>query len=215
MSYLTTAARQEFDRWSRHYDRTWLQRFFFKPAHRMLLQELQDDPRDLLDVGCGTGKFAVRVLGRLPQARVYGLDLSEGMLAVARHRSQATKERLCLVRADSERLPFADNSFDSLTCTHSFHHYPHPKLVLAEMHRVLRPGGRLFIIDGDRDRLWGRFVFNFLVVLMEGPVRHLKGHAFRRLFRQAGFADIEQRRRGGPLPFLLTTGRAVKMANCA
>ena len=60
-----------------------------------------------------------------------------------------------------------------------FHHYPRQDVVAAEMHRVLRPGGRLYIIDGDRDRLWGRLVYDVVVVMMEGAVKHLSRAAFR------------------------------------
>ena len=63
-----------------------------------------------------------------------------------------------------------------------------------------------------RDRWWGRLIFDVLVVLMEGRVKHLTGRAMVGLYQEAGFADIEQFRRGGPAPFLLTIGRAVKPA---
>src|SRR5262249_55812653 len=106
--------------------------------------------------------------------------------------------------------PFANNTFDAVTCAHSFHHYPNQARVVAEMYRVLRPGGRLLIVDGDRDGLWGRLVFDLVVVLMEGPVRHLTGHDFRDLYRATGFDNGRQHRHGGPLPFLMTVGRAVK-----
>jgi ubiquinone/menaquinone biosynthesis C-methylase UbiE len=215
MSYQTADARKEFDHWSTRYDRTLLQRLFFKPSHRMLLETLTAQDRRILDIGCGTGQFAAQVLVRFPDAQVWGLDLSDGMLGQARDRCLAAGGRLHLVQGDSERLPFADDSFDVITCTHSFHHYPHQEQVVAEMHRVLRPGGRLLIIDGDRDRLWGRFVFNFVVVLMEGPVRHLKGRAFRKLYRRVGFDEVSQRRRRGFLPFLMTVGRAVKSRRSA
>jgi ubiquinone/menaquinone biosynthesis C-methylase UbiE len=215
MSYQTADARKEFDRWSTRYDRTLLQRLFFKPSHRMLLETLTAQDRRVLDIGCGTGQFAAQVLERFPRTQVWGLDLSDGMLGQARERCQAAGGRLHLVQGDSERLPFADDSFDVITCTHSFHHYPHQEQVVAEMHRALRPGGRLLIIDGDRDRLWGRFVFNFVVVLIEGPVRHLKGRAFRRLYRRVGFDEVSQRRRRGLLPFLMTVGRAVKSRRTA
>jgi len=139
------------------------------------------------------------------------LDLSAGMLGHARMRCRVHR-RVSVVQGDSERLPFADDSFDAVTCCHSFHHYPKQESVVAEMHRVLRPGGRLVIVDGDRDRLWGRFLFDRLVVFMEGAVKHLSGDAFKSLFHKIGFDEVHQQRRRGFLPFLLTVGRAVKPA---
>jgi ubiquinone/menaquinone biosynthesis C-methylase UbiE len=210
MSYQTSAALVEFERWSRRYDRSLLQKLLFKPAHRMMLDVLGPGLAKVLDIGCGTGRFATRLLKRQPGARVWGLDLSPGMLDRCRQRGRALGGRLQVVQGDSERLPFASDTFDAVTCAHSFHHYPRQHAVLREMHRVLRSGGRLVIVDGDRDRLWGRFVFNVLVVLLEGPVRHLTGAAFRESYRRSGFEEVWQCRRGGLLPFVLTTGRAVK-----
>jgi ubiquinone/menaquinone biosynthesis C-methylase UbiE len=132
------------------------------------------------------------------------------MLSQYQQRSAELGIAADVVQGDSERLPFADDTFDVVTCAHSFHHYPHQDRVVTEMHRVLRPGGRLLIIDGDRDGLWGRLVFDVVVVLMEGPVRHLTGRAFQELYHDCGFTDVSQQRRGGPLPFLMTVGRAVK-----
>jgi ubiquinone/menaquinone biosynthesis C-methylase UbiE len=210
MDHLTADARREFDRWSRRYDRNVLQWLLFRPSHQMLLEALSAADEHILDIGCGTGIFATRVLDRFPRARVCGLDLSTGMLQHGQPRCRAGAGRLHLVQGDSERLPFASDTFDVVTCTHSFHHYPRQEQVVAEMHRVLRPGGRLLLIDGDRDRWWGWLVFDVVVVLMEGPVRHLTGHALRALYRASGFEGVRQQRRGGPLPFLMTEGRAVK-----
>jgi ubiquinone/menaquinone biosynthesis C-methylase UbiE len=209
----TADARKEFDRWSRHYDWDPLQPLFFRPSHRMLLDalgEAGERPLDVLDIGCGTGQFALTLLERYPRARVWGVDLSQGMLHKAGRRIAQAAGRLHLVQGDSARLPFADDCFDAVTCSHSFHHYPLQERVLAEMHRVLRPGGRLLIIDGDCDRLWGRLIFDVLVVLVEGPVHHRTGADFRELYEVAGFAEVTQRRRRGPLPFLMTSGLAVK-----
>ena len=119
-------------------------------------------------------------------------------------------ERSELVRGDSQRIPFPDNSFDAVTCSHSFHHYPRQDLVAAEMHRVLRPGGRLYIVDGDRDRLWGRLVYDVVVVMMEGAVKHLSRAAFRSLYMHAGFVDVHQVRQRSILPFMMTVGEARK-----
>jgi ubiquinone/menaquinone biosynthesis C-methylase UbiE len=215
MLYQTADARKEFDSWGRRYDYDPLQPLFFRPSHRMILDSLDQDVYRVLDVGCGTGQFAARLLERFPRAEVWGLDLSTTMLQRAAGRQDLRNGRVRLVQGDSEHLPFTNNTFDAVTCSHSFHHYPRQDRVLAEMHRVLRPDGRLLIIDGDRDRLWGRLLFDVLVVMVEGPVRHLTSRAFRRLYAKAGFADVEQLRRRGPLPFLMTIGRAVKPAASA
>jgi ubiquinone/menaquinone biosynthesis C-methylase UbiE len=213
MEYRTADARQEFDRWSWRYDWDLLQPLFFRPSHRMILETLEPADLHILDIGCGTGQFAAAALRHLPKAQVWGLDLSGGMLQRAATRIPELDGRLHLVQGDSERLPFRDNHFDAVTCSHSFHHYPQQHRVLAEMHRVLRPDGRLLLIDGDRDRLWGWFVFDVVVVLIEGHVKHRTGRDFMQMYADAGFADVIQRRRRGPLPFLMTTGRAVKAAS--
>jgi ubiquinone/menaquinone biosynthesis C-methylase UbiE len=210
MEYCTADARKEFESWSRRYDWDPLQPLFFRPSHRMILDQLGPTDLRILDIGCGTGQFAAALLRQLPAAKVWGLDLSGGMLGRAETRSAEFDGRLHVVQADSQRLPFADNSFDAVTCSHSFHHYPKQDAVLSEMHRVLRPDGRLFLIDGDRDRLWGWLVFDVLVVMVEGPVRHRTSRDLRKLYHDAGFADVTQRRRRGPLPFLMTIGRAAK-----
>jgi ubiquinone/menaquinone biosynthesis C-methylase UbiE len=207
--YRTADARQQFDGWSHSYDINPLQRFFFEPSHRMMLDVLTAQDRRILDVGCGTGLFASRIRERFPRTQVVGLDLSAGMLRQA-HCRMSRAGGLHQVQGDSQRLPFASNTFDAITCSHSFHHYPRQDRVVAEMHRVLRPGGKLLIIDGDRDRLWGRFLYDWFIVWLEGPVRHQSSAGFEALFRGAGFKHITQQRRGGPLPFLMTAGQAVK-----
>jgi ubiquinone/menaquinone biosynthesis C-methylase UbiE len=208
--YCTADARQQFDSWSHSYDRNPLQWFFFEPSHRLLLETLAPQDRRVLDVGCGTGLFAERIRQRFPGTQVCGLDLSAGMLGQASCRAAGEGSRFHRVQGDSARLPFASDTFDAITCSHSLHHYPNPKRVVAEMHRVLRPGGRLLIVDGDPDRLWGHFLYDWLVVWLEGPVRHLSSADFRALFRRTGFKHIAQQRRGGILPFLMTVGQAVK-----
>jgi ubiquinone/menaquinone biosynthesis C-methylase UbiE len=210
MEYCKADARREFERWGRRYDWDPLQPLFFRPSHRMILQTLQATELRILDIGCGTGRFAASALEHLPNAHVWALDLCNSMLQRAEARSHEYDGRLHLVQGDSEHLPFADDSFDAVTCSHSFHHYPNQHRVLAEMHRVLRPDGRLFLIDGDRDRLWGWLIFDVIVVMMEGPVKHRTSRDLRQLYQAAGFADVTQRRRKGPLPFLMTVGRAAK-----
>jgi SAM-dependent methyltransferase len=212
MRYTTSAALAEFDRWSRSYDRSILQQLFFGPSHQLLLKHLTYGDARVLDVGCGTGRFAVRVLEQNPEAHVWGLDLSAKMMAQGLTRCRPWRDRLHLVRGDSQRLPFPDDFFDVITCSHSFHHYPDQPAVVGEMFRVLRPGGRLMVIDGYRDGWWGWFIFDVIVTTAEGDVHHCSARRFRDLFRAAGFTELRQQIRHGPLPFLLTVGRAAKPA---
>ena len=114
------------------------------------------------------------------------------------------------VRGDSERLPFESGAFDIVTCANSFHHYPRQERAVAEMRRVLRPGGRLMIIDGYRDAPWGWFIYDVCVAGVEGEVHHASARRFRELFEQAGLQAVSQRVHRGPAPFLMTEAVAAE-----
>src|SRR4029077_8982565 len=145
-----------------------------------------------------TGVFAERVRRTLPRARVWGVDLVADMLGKGIDRWRRQAGHVQPVQGDSERLPFADGSFDFVTCANSFHHYPHQDRAVAEMHRVLRPGGRLLLIDGYRDALWGWFIYDVCVAGIEGDVHHASARQFRELFEQAGLRAIAQKVYRGP-----------------
>jgi ubiquinone/menaquinone biosynthesis C-methylase UbiE len=210
MEYSTSTALAEFNWWSRSYDRSILQRMLFQPSHRLMLKHLAEHDQRVLDIGCGTGQFAAKVVLANPHAHVWGLDLSDKMLEQAQQRCQPLSERLHLVRGDSEHLPFSDNTFDLVTCSHSFHHYPRQHGVVAEMYRVLKPGGRVMLIDGDRDGWWGWFIYDGVVTPIEGNVHHCSAPRFRDLFTKAGFEVTHQLRRGRLAPYVLTIAHAVK-----
>ncbi len=199
-------ARSEFDAWSRSYDRSLLQRCFFGPSHRLLLSYLSRADLRILDVGCGTGKWADLVLQGNPQREVWGLDLSAEMLRHAETRAANYPGRLHLVQGDSESLPFEAGTFDVVTCSHSFHHYPHQAVVVEEMKRVLRPGGRMMIIDGCRDTWWGWFIFDGLVTWAEGHVHHCSKRRMQTLMKDIGIEETTQITHRYPVPYLLTIG---------
>lgn len=213
VAYRIEQAQAQFDAWSASYDRSWLQAAFFRPSHRLIFRHLSQVRGRLLDIGCGTGLFLAEVLHRHPGLEVVGLDLSQAMLDHAAQRCRDWPQRAWVVRGDSQRLPFQDDSFDVVTCSHSFHHYPDQRRVVGEMHRVLRPGGQLLLIDGDRDRPLGWFIFDVCVTWKEGDVRHCSARRLRALFHQAGFTAVKQYRRRLPIPFLLTIGMAAKSAD--
>lgn len=205
-----TNAKNQFDSWSRGYDRSILQKIFFRPSHDKLLAVAKLKPGcRVLDIGCGTGLFARRLVTERSDIEVVGLDLSEGMLSKARTNCSGF-DRIRLVQGDSEQLPFDDSSFDVVTCVHSFHHYPHQDQVVREMYRVLRPDGQLLIVDGNRDQWWGWLVFDLVVTTIEGMVHHCSRKQFSALYEAAGLEVGEPVRGGWLAPFLVMEGIARK-----
>lgn len=116
------------------------------------------------------------------------------------------------INGDSEHLPFPDESFDVLTCSHSFHHYPHQAAAVREMKRILRPGGRLMLIDGFRDNVIGWVLFDVFITRAESTpeakVFHAPWSTMRKYFDDAGFIDVRQRKTGIWAPIFLTVGVA-------
>jgi ubiquinone/menaquinone biosynthesis C-methylase UbiE len=214
MGYDKDQAIEEFNRWSVTYDRSILQWLIFGPSHRALIRRIAavagDRPARILDVGCGTGVFAMRVRAALSRVQLYGVDLVSAMLEKGRARWRLHPGHVFPVQGDSERLPFPSGSFDIVTCSNSFHHYPRQDRAVLEMRRVLRPGGRLMIVDGYRDGPWGWFIFDVCVAAVEGDVHHASARRFRELMAEAGLQAISQQTHHGFAPFLMTEGVAAE-----
>lgn len=110
----------------------------------------------ILDVGSGAGQILGHLLKRThPGTRLVAFDLSLGMLR--RARSRLRSERPSYVTGDLTQLPFADNSFDCITCGWVIEHLPDPRPGLRELSRVLQPGGRLLLLATE-DTLPGMVV---------------------------------------------------------
>lgn len=135
-----------FDRWAPTYDFL-LPSVFYQAIHRRLLEYVQfSDHPVVLDLGCGTGRLLNRLAAHYSDLSGTGLDFSAEMLRQAR-RSNQYHPRLIFVQGNTEALPFADQQFTDVFSTISFLHYPNPGSVLAEVRRVLQPGGRFYLVD--------------------------------------------------------------------
>ena len=110
--------------------------------------DLPDSP-DALDVGCGTGEITMRLAELFPRASVTGVDLIAHHLELGRRRCAGYGPRVAYREADAFALPFADASFDLVVCRHVLQAVPRPGDAMAEMVRVLRPGGRLHLLVED------------------------------------------------------------------
>jgi ubiquinone/menaquinone biosynthesis C-methylase UbiE len=114
---------------------------------RLLGELLPTVPARILDVGCGTGSLAVL----LAQAghEVSGIDTSASMLAVARNKAATAGVRVDLAQADAAHPPFGPASVDVVLCRHVLWSLPERDVVLGNWTRLLRPGGRLALVEGS------------------------------------------------------------------
>lgn len=116
-----------------------------------LLKEIQ--PKRVLDIATGTADFALAALPLKPD-EIVGLDISEGMLNVGRKKveKRGVTDIVKLVVGDSENLPFEDNYFDALTVGFGVRNFENLEKGLAEMLRVVRPGGKLIILEFSKPK---------------------------------------------------------------
>jgi ubiquinone/menaquinone biosynthesis C-methylase UbiE len=134
----------------------------------------------VLDLGCGTGRLLNRLAAYSPNLQGTGLDFSSEMLHQAR-RSNQHHPRLIFVQGNTAALPFADQQFTDVFSTMSFLHYPNPDAVLAEVRRVLQPGGHFY---------WADFTWSYqksepLRVNLPGNVQFYNAKAREELGQQA------------------------------
>jgi ubiquinone/menaquinone biosynthesis C-methylase UbiE len=122
----------------------------------------------ILDVACGTGRFLATLRRALPEARLYGVDLSPAYVA----RARARLPDVALLVENAESMPFADGTFDAVTCVFLLHELPRDvrRRVLGEIRRVLRPGGVVSICDSAQ--------------LADSPELAFFLHAFHRTYHE-------------------------------
>jgi Methylase involved in ubiquinone/menaquinone biosynthesis len=147
---------------------------------------------EVLEVAVGTGLN----LPHYPSGvRITGIDVTPEMLAVARDRAGRLGLDVTLQEGDAQALPFADASFDTVVCTLALCGIPDDRKAIAEMKRVLRPGGRLLLLDHVGSTWWPIWVVQRLVELV--TVWTADEHYTRRplpLLVEAGFEIVESER---------------------
>ena len=185
-----TEIRRRFDSLAGSYDRRW-PRYIASTTRETLTRIDLTGARAVLDVGCGTGVLLESIGRELPAARLVGVDLSPGMLAVAR---RALGSRASLAVGDSARLPFRSRSFDLVLSLSSLHHWRDPEDALIEAHRVLRPSGRMAITDWCGDFLIDRLRGWVRRWLEPGHLRVYRSLDLEAMLARAGFRDIRVER---------------------
>ena len=108
---------------------------------------LQNRPERVLDVATGTADLAIALKRAAPHTEVVGVDFAEPMLALGRRKVAARGLDVSLLQGDGQSLDFADDAFDSLTVAYGLRNFADRERGLEEFYRVLRPGGRLVVLE--------------------------------------------------------------------
>jgi len=117
---------------------------------RRAMRELKAlKPKLVLDVATGTGDFAIQAIKSLNPEKVIGVDISTGMMDLGRQKIEAKglDKRIELRRGDSENLPFEENKFDAVIVAFGVRNFENLEKGLAEMLRVLKPGGKMVVLE--------------------------------------------------------------------
>jgi demethylmenaquinone methyltransferase/2-methoxy-6-polyprenyl-1,4-benzoquinol methylase len=110
-------------------------------------------PKKILDIATGTGDFAIAA-SRIEGAAITGIDISEGMLKVGQRKvdKRNLSDRIKLIKADSESLPFEDNSFDAVMVGFGVRNFENLEKGLSEIVRVLKPEGVFFVLEFSKPK---------------------------------------------------------------
>ena len=171
-------------------------------------------PKSILDVATGTGDFAFEAIKILKPTQITGVDISAGMLEVAKRKIRERKlDHVFSVRlGDSEMLPFEADQFDAITVAYGVRNYENLEKGLADMKRVLKPGGKIVILEFSKPQgfpvkqlynFYFKHITPFLGKLFSKDARAYQylpesvaafpdGAAFTQLMERVGFSQTKQ-----------------------
>jgi demethylmenaquinone methyltransferase / 2-methoxy-6-polyprenyl-1,4-benzoquinol methylase len=172
-------------------------------------------PTRILDVATGTGDLALAAM-RLKPREIIGVDIADEMLRFGRRKVErrGLTRWITLKSGDAEQLEFPDRSFDAAMVAFGARNFEHLERGLGEMHRLLRPGGMIMVLEFSRParfpfrQLYGFYFLKILPrigrtvsnhdeaysYLPESVLRFPEGDEFLRILRQVGFTDVRQER---------------------
>lgn len=151
---------------------------FATRCHSYVLNTLMPNKfNSVLDIGCGTGTLLAKLLDKKTDVRVFGLDISEKMLEVAKEK---LPDKVELVYGEAEALPYDNKKFDVVIMVDSFGYFMNPEQAVREAYRVLKAGGKLIIADRTATKVNRFFI----------PSRAYYKTEINYFFRSAGFEYV-------------------------
>ena len=182
---LKTTVREQYNQKAKIYDRRW--RGYLHKTLSFLQSWAQISPSEtVLDVACGTGELEKLLLLDNPQQRITGVDISEEMLKTAKQKLAAYSQ-VFWQTASATELPLCNSCFDLVICANSFHYFEDPQGSLKEIQRVLKPNGRVIILDWCKD-YWGVWILDLILKAFDSA--HQQSYTqneFHNLLTTAGF----------------------------
>jgi ubiquinone/menaquinone biosynthesis C-methylase UbiE len=184
---------KKWDRRAKSYDDKRFNYFRFMQK-KAISQITIADNMSFLDLGCGTG-WAVRYVSDWTKGngKYWGVDISNEMINKAKINSQGF-ENVNFFKASAEELPFDNNYFDTIICTNSFHHYLHPDIVLKEIFRVLKPDGRIYILDVTSDDKFISRINHNVQKIERAHVSFYSTSEYKEMFTTGGLRYIGSKR---------------------
>ncbi len=173
-------------------------------------------PQNILDVATGTADVAIMTYKLLRPKRIIGIDISEGMLELGRKKiaKLLLNKQIALQTGDSEAIKYSDNTFDAITVAFGVRNFEHLEKGLSEMMRVLKPGGKLVVLEFSKPKKqWFNGVYNLYMKIIapkagqwlsknKDAYQYLnnsvkafpEGETFLHILQQTGFSDTTLKR---------------------
>lgn len=165
--------RQKYDRLSSFYDQRWPS-YIQTSLQRLVRAVRLEGSEKILNIACGTGALEALLVKRYKNLSITGVDISEGMLAVARSKLKMYPQ-VFFTRADAVTLPFGDETFDLAVCASALHYFEDPLALMKEIKRVVKKGGSVVMMDWSRD---------YLVCRLRDLAHRIRDPAHRRCYSQ-------------------------------
>lgn len=183
---IETTVRKQYDNLASVYDQRW--KSYIANTLSFLQTWAQISPLDtVLDVACGTGEFERLLLTDNSTQSIVGVDISDKMLAIAKQKCSVYPQ-VSFHTASVSALPFDSNSFDVIVSANSFHYFDDPLAALIEMKRVLKPDGKVVIIDWCKDYFFCKILDITLKIFDPAYQQCYTQNEFHGLLTSANFA---------------------------